>query len=99
MQPVGEKTWHSALRDKASVTLRPRMNGATSLFTNTDLAETAFGLAYLFLAHPPVTETTVAIVKRNASGRRIPIGEMEIRPGQPGIETGGFDNNGSVVSS
>jgi len=45
VQLVGERTQNSALRDGVAVTLRPRIMGGMSLFTDTDLAETAFELA------------------------------------------------------
>lgn len=98
-QPVRERTWYSPLRDRVSVTLRPRMIGTTRQVDDTDLAEAAFGLVYYFLLHQPAFATNVTIVKPNEGGRRIPIGEIEIRRGQPRVEIGGSENGASVKTS
>jgi hypothetical protein len=99
VQLLGERTWNSALRDGVAMTLRPRTIGGTSLFTDTDLAETAFGLAYYFMVHQSAFETNITIFRPNESGKRIPIGEIEIRQTQPGVEIGRSRNNGSDAIS
>lgn len=72
VQLVGERTWNVALRGGVAVTLRPQIMGGTSLFTDTDLAETAFGLVYYFMVHQLAFETNITIVRPNESGKRIP---------------------------
>jgi len=99
VQLVGERTWNVALRGGVAVTLRPQIMGGTSLFTDTDLAETAFGLVYYFMVHQLAFETNITIIRPNESGKRIPIGEIEIRQTQPGVGIGRSRNNGIVAIS
>jgi len=99
VQVAGERTWNSALRDGVALTLRPQIMRGTSLFTDTDPAETAFGLAYYLMVHQLAFETNITIVRPNESGKRNPIGEIEIRQTQPEVEIGRSRNNGVVAIS
>lgn len=82
VEPVRAWTWNSPA--SISVILRPRMNGRTSLVTDTDLAEATFGLITYFLSVQAAFATNITMVGPNEHGRRVPIGEIEIRSGQPG---------------
>ena len=93
--PVRGSTWNSPAT--VSVILRPRMNGATSLVTDTDLAEAAYGIITYFLAAQAAFATNITIVRPNEEGRRVPVGEIEIRSGQPGAGiTGASEGDVSV---
>ena len=80
--PVSGCTWNSPAT--ISVILRPRMNGRTSLLTDTDLAEATYGIITYFLTAQAAFATNITIVRPNEHGRRVPVGEIEIRSGQPG---------------
>ncbi|KAL8676503.1 MAG: hypothetical protein Q9224_007281, partial [Gallowayella concinna] len=82
-EPVREQTWHSLLRERVSVTMRPRMDGNVPLVTDTELAEAAFGIVYYILVQERASATTFTIVKPNRLGKRTPIAEIEIRGGGP----------------
>ena len=99
VQPVAGQNWNSRARNRVSVTLRPRMDGGTSMVTDTDLVEAAFGLAYFFISHQPAFETMVTVVKPDESGRRVPIGELEIVGIPDGIDIGGLGNGTPVEIS
>lgn len=75
------------------------MNGRTSICTDTDLAEAAFGLAYYFTTRRPAFAAKITIVKPNESGRRVPIGEIEISSRPPEIEISGSGNDTAVGTS
>ena len=68
-----------------------------SLVTDTDLAEVSVGLITYFLSVQAAFATNVTIVRPNEHGRRVPVGEIEIRSGQPraGI-TGASEDDVSV---
>lgn len=73
------------------VTMRPRMDEATSLFTETDYVKTAVGIVYYMVQHG-FYATTITAVRPNDSGRRVPVGEMELSLGRPSTDALAFGN-------
>ena len=61
--------------------MRPRRNGAGSLFTETDLVETTIGIIYFMVQHG-FYATKFTVVRSDGRGRRTVIGEVEITAGQ-----------------
>lgn len=61
--------------------MRPRRNGAGSLFTETDLVETTIGIVYYMVQHG-FYATKFTVVRSDGRGRRTVIGEVEITAGQ-----------------
>ncbi|KAI4236052.1 MAG: hypothetical protein LQ349_002788 [Xanthoria aureola] len=100
VQRVLGQTWTIQSQSRVSVTLRPRMNGGTSMFTDTDLAEAAFGMAtYFILQQPAPFATKITVVRPGVSGRRVPIGEFEIRSIPHRVEAIGSGNDTAAETS
>lgn len=66
------------------VVVRPRMNGATSLMTETDFVETAVGIVYYMVLNG-FFATKITAVRRESSGKRAVKGEIELSVTRPRI--------------
>lgn len=77
------------------VVLRPRMNGATSLFTETDMVETAVGIVY-YMVQNGFFAAKITAVRRDSRGQRTVKGEMEFSVDRPRIGALG-PGNGSLI--
>lgn len=72
--------------------MRPRRNGAVSLFTETDLVETLIGVVY-YMVQNGFYATKFTMVRSDGRGRRTVIGELEFTVGQrPRIGLAGSGN-------
>lgn len=70
------------------------------MFTDTDLAEAAFGMAtYFILQQPAPFATKITVVRPGVSGRRVPIGEFEIRSIPHRVEAIGLGNDTAPETS
>ena len=96
VRPLSGRTWTGLSRARVSVTLRPRMNGGTSMVTDTDLAEAAYGIATYFVTEQPAFATKITVVRPDESGRRVPVGELEIVSSSVRVEVAGLGNGSAV---
>ncbi|KAL8881936.1 MAG: hypothetical protein Q9192_007684 [Flavoplaca navasiana] len=99
VRPLPGRTWNGLSRTRVSVTLRPRMNGGTSMVTDTDLAEAAYGIATYFVTEQPAFATKITVVRPDRSGRRVPVGELEIASMPRGVEVAGLGNDTAIERS
>ncbi len=99
VRPLPGRTWTGLSRARVSVTLRPRTNGGTSMVTDTDLAEAAYGIATYFVTKQPAFATKITVVRPDESGRRFPVGELEITSRQVRVQVAGSGNDTAVGTS
>ncbi|KAL8888775.1 MAG: hypothetical protein Q9215_003838 [Flavoplaca cf. flavocitrina] len=99
VRPLPGRTWTGLSRTRVSVTLRPRMNGGTSMVTDTDLAEAAYGIATYFVTVKPAFATKITVVRPDESGRRVAVGELEIASMPRGVEVAGLGNDTAIETS
>lgn len=90
--PVAHSTWHSPFSSRVTVMLRPKKLGIESLVTDTDLVEALIGYIFYLLQDHPSGAVKITIVRPDARGAKIPVGEIEIR----GQQSAGSGDDGQV---
>ena len=80
----GEASEITASQTTCWVRLPPRMESATSLFTETDLVEASVGIVY-YMVQDRFYATKITAVRPNSSGKRILVGEIGFSVDRPSV--------------
>lgn len=78
------------------IQLRPRMERATSLFTETDLVEASAGIVYYYMVQNGFYATKITAVRPDSSGKRVVVGEIEFSIDRPSVHAPAFGNSSLI---
>ena len=75
--------------------LRPRMERATSMFTETDLVEASVGIVY-YMIQNGFYATKITAVRPNVRGIRIAVGEIDFSVVRPSVRSSAIGNSSLI---